>query len=190
ENHPDNAPICEWWLITISIVPIIDVVNFTFSILASGSLNIVQEESHVNALVGTLTAIFDITMMDQGESDDEQHESFESMRIPVNSIVHSPRTYGVYRDFNADVYTYVAAVDVDEDAPLPDGWVAVEIPAHDFAVYDHGGPLATIGDHWNAIATSGQVTHDYSVPSLEVYPPDFKEGHALTLWLPIVTSAT
>ncbi|RHY04476.1 hypothetical protein DYB36_014257, partial [Aphanomyces astaci] len=182
ENHPDNAPICEWWLITISIVPIIDVVNFTFSILASGSLNIVQEESHVNALVGTLTAIFDITMMDQGESDDEQHESFEcipccaplSLWEQLRSTVSltGKQAYGVYRDFNADVYTYVAAVDVDEDAALPDGWVAVEIPAQDFAVYDHGGPLATIGDHWNAITTSGQVTHDYSVPSLEVYPPD------------------
>ncbi|RHY71559.1 hypothetical protein DYB38_011610 [Aphanomyces astaci] len=113
---------------------------------------------------------------------------WEQLRSTVS--LTGKQAYGVYRDFNADVYTYVAAVDVDEDAALPDGWVAVEIPAHDFAVYDHRGPLATIGDHWNAIATSGQVTHDYSVPSMEVYPPDFKEGHALTLWLPIVTSAT
>ncbi|RLO02586.1 hypothetical protein DYB28_013818 [Aphanomyces astaci] len=113
---------------------------------------------------------------------------WEQLRSTV--LLTGKQAYGVYRDFNADVYTYVAAVDVDEGAALPDGWVAVEIPAHDFAVYDHGGPLATIGDHWNAITTSGQVTHDYRCRAWRCTPPDFKEGHALTLWLPIMTSAT
>ncbi|ETV63778.1 hypothetical protein H257_19292 [Aphanomyces astaci] len=67
---------------TFCIAPIIDVVNITFAILASRSLHIAQQESHVNALVSTLTAMLDVTIVDQGESDDEQHESFKSMRIP------------------------------------------------------------------------------------------------------------
>ncbi|RHZ05225.1 hypothetical protein DYB37_013053 [Aphanomyces astaci] len=92
ENCPDNAPICEWWLMTFCIAPIIDVVNITFAILVSRSLHIAQQESHVNALVSTLTAMLDVPIVDQGESDDEQHESFKSMRIPVDSIVHSPRS--------------------------------------------------------------------------------------------------
>ncbi|RQM19344.1 hypothetical protein B5M09_010902 [Aphanomyces astaci] len=59
ENRPDSAPICEWWLMTFCIALIIDVVNITLAILASRSLHIAQQESHINALVGTLTAMLD-----------------------------------------------------------------------------------------------------------------------------------
>ncbi|RHY19310.1 hypothetical protein DYB36_010807 [Aphanomyces astaci] len=72
---------------TFCIAPIIDVVNTTFAILASRSLHIAQQESHVNALVSTLTAMLDVAIMDQGESDDEQHESFESMLVVAREIV-------------------------------------------------------------------------------------------------------
>jgi hypothetical protein len=91
ENRPDAAPTSEWWLITFSIAPVIDAINVTFAILQSRSLLIAQQESHINALVGTLTAMFDVEIVDQVESDDDDidvvYESFESMRIPVDSIV-------------------------------------------------------------------------------------------------------
>ncbi|RHY03057.1 hypothetical protein DYB25_011238 [Aphanomyces astaci] len=88
ENRPDNAPTYEWWLVTFSIAPIIDAINVTITILQSRSLLIAQQESHINALVGTLAAMLDVAIVEQGESiDDDDDVVYESMRIPVDSIV-------------------------------------------------------------------------------------------------------
>jgi len=111
ENRPDDAPTCEWWLMTFSIAPIIDAINYTFAILQSLSLLIAQQESHINALVGTLTAMLDVAIVDHGKSDDEEddvvYESFESMRIPVDSIVahiHDQGSFAMecYNELNPD----------------------------------------------------------------------------------------
>ncbi|OQR89695.1 hypothetical protein ACHHYP_06112 [Achlya hypogyna] len=96
---------------TYSIAPAIDAINYTFAILQSRSLLMAQQESHINALVGTLTAMLDVAIVDQGESDDEEddvvYEKFETMRISVDSIVahiHDQGSFAIecYNELNPD----------------------------------------------------------------------------------------
>ncbi|OQR83235.1 hypothetical protein ACHHYP_14942 [Achlya hypogyna] len=110
-NRPNDTPTCEWWLMTFSIASIIDAINYMFAILQSRSLLMAQQESHINALVGTLTVMLDAAVVDQGESDDEEdvvvYETFESMRIQVDSIVahiHDQSSFAMecYNEQNPD----------------------------------------------------------------------------------------
>uniref|UniRef100_M4BY05 Uncharacterized protein n=1 Tax=Hyaloperonospora arabidopsidis (strain Emoy2) TaxID=559515 RepID=M4BY05_HYAAE len=91
ENCPKATPTSEWCLITFSYAPVIESINLTLAILQSRWLIIAQQESHINALVGTLTAMFDVEIVDQVDSYDDGidvvYELFGSMRIPVDSIV-------------------------------------------------------------------------------------------------------
>ena len=54
-NRPDTVPSSEWWLITFSIATVISAINVTLFILQIRYPLIAQQESHINALVGTLT---------------------------------------------------------------------------------------------------------------------------------------
>jgi hypothetical protein len=75
---------------TYAVPPVVDEINITFAKLQSRSLLVAQQAKFVNALIGTLTAMFCIEVIDSDQSDDDNGEieymSIESMQINVAGI--------------------------------------------------------------------------------------------------------
>ncbi len=90
EKHPEKLPSDMWWVITYAVAPVVDEINITFAKQQSWSLLVAQQAKFVNALIGTLTAMFCIEVINPDQSDDDDGEieymSIESMRIDVASI--------------------------------------------------------------------------------------------------------
>jgi hypothetical protein len=64
EKHPEKMPSNMWWVITYVVAPAVDEINITFAKLQSWSLLMAQQAKFVNALIGTLTAMFCIEVID------------------------------------------------------------------------------------------------------------------------------
>jgi hypothetical protein len=90
ENRLEILPTNEWWVVTYSVSPAIDLINITFTLLQRRSLLLVQQHAHIQALIGSFIAMFNIkveqpvvhiviVVMD--------YMIFESMHIDVNQIV-------------------------------------------------------------------------------------------------------
>ncbi len=77
EKHLEKLPLDMWWVIT-------------FTKLQSRSLLVAQQAEFVNALIGTLTAMFCIEVIDSDQSDDDDGEieymSIKLMWIDVAGI--------------------------------------------------------------------------------------------------------
>ncbi len=90
EKHPEKLSSDMWWVITYAVAPAVDEINITFAKLQSRSLLMAQQAEFVNALIGTLTAMFCIEVIDPDQDDDDDGEieymSIESMRIDVTGI--------------------------------------------------------------------------------------------------------
>jgi hypothetical protein len=110
ENHPEKLPTDEWWVITNAVSPAIDEINVTFAKLQSRSLLIVQQEEIVNLLIGTLTGMFGIEVVDPENIGDNEVEyvSIDSMRVDVTNIECHIRDQGSFADDCFD------RLDVDE----------------------------------------------------------------------------
>jgi hypothetical protein len=88
-----------WWVITYAVAPTVDEINITFAKLQSRSLLVAQQAEFVNVLIGTLTAMFCIEVIDPDQSDDDddgeiKYMSIESMRINVTGIQNHIRNQG------------------------------------------------------------------------------------------------
>jgi hypothetical protein len=98
EKHPEKLPSDMWWVITYAVAPVVDEINITFAKLQSRSLLVAQQAEFVNALIGTLTAMFYIEVIDPDQSKDDDGEieymSIESMRINVVGIENHIRDQG------------------------------------------------------------------------------------------------
>ncbi|KAH9534488.1 hypothetical protein CY35_17G008300 [Sphagnum magellanicum] len=98
EKHPEKLPSDMWWVITYAVAPVVDEINITFAKLQSRSLLVAQQAEFVNALIGTLTAMFCIEVIDPDQSKDDDGEieymSIESMRINVVGIENHIRDQG------------------------------------------------------------------------------------------------
>jgi hypothetical protein len=64
EKHLEKLPSDMWWVITYAVAPAVDEINITFAKLQSRSLLVAQQAEFVNALIGTLTAMFCIEVID------------------------------------------------------------------------------------------------------------------------------
>jgi hypothetical protein len=99
EKHPEKLPLDMWWVITYAVAPAVDEINITFAKLQSRSLLVAQQAKFVNALIGTLTAMFCIEVIDPDQSDDDDGEikyiSIESMWIDVAGIENHIRDQGL-----------------------------------------------------------------------------------------------
>jgi predicted transcriptional regulator YdeE len=98
--------------------------------------------------------------------------------------------YGVMDNFGGEpfMFDYVAAVSVESDMSVPEGFVLWEIPTQTYAVFDT--TLATIqetiqGIHHDWFPTSGYKRA--RGPELEQYTPDFDNlpHKPLTIWIPV-----
>jgi hypothetical protein len=98
EKHSEKLPSDMWWVITYAVVPAVDEINITFAKMQSRSLLMVQQAKFVNALIGMLTAMFCIEVIDPDQNDDDNNEieymSIESMQIDVASIENHIRDQG------------------------------------------------------------------------------------------------
>jgi hypothetical protein len=114
EKHSKKLPSDMWWVIMYVMAPAIDEINITFAKLQSRSLLVAQQAKFVNALIGTLTAMFCIEVIDPNQSDDNdgdiEYMSIESMRIDVASIENHIRDQGLNAFFDAQNATDQNAV--------------------------------------------------------------------------------
>ncbi|HJW42172.1 MAG TPA: AraC family transcriptional regulator [Rhizomicrobium sp.] len=93
------------------------------------------------------------------------------------------RTYGVCKmvDKQEGSLRYIAGVEVEGDAPLPDGFERIELAAHSYAVFRltvdgsalHPQMQAAMGKIWGELLPqSGLKT--VPAPDFELYPSDFE----------------
>ena len=90
-------------------------------------------------------------------------------------------------------FEYVAGMQTAEDAPVPEGMVKRTIPAYQYAVFEHVGALATLGETYRSI-------HEVGLPQaglkpledgldMEVYDDrvfnDFSPESILYLYVPV-----
>ncbi|CAK4609047.1 hypothetical protein LEN26_006293 [Aphanomyces euteiches] len=111
--------------------------------------------------------------------------AIEELWARMSPHLQGKPSYGVCYDFADGMYTYLVAIDVEKGQPIPDGWTSMEIPAHDFAVYEHAGHISKIAETWLTIKNDDTVTRDFSVPSIEKYPAGYSSDTSLTIWIPI-----
>ncbi len=75
--------------------------------------------------------------------------------IPREDDIHGKRepavSYGVCIPHNDGTLQYIAGFEVNQDAPVPDGMVRVQVPAQRYAVFTHTGTAAQIGASFSAI---------------------------------------
>ncbi|KAH9572370.1 hypothetical protein CY35_02G145300, partial [Sphagnum magellanicum] len=94
----EKLPSDMWWVITYAVAPVVDEINITFAKLQSQSLLVAQQAEFINALIGMLTAMFCIEVIDPNQSDDDDGEieymSIELMRINVVGIENHIRNQG------------------------------------------------------------------------------------------------
>jgi predicted transcriptional regulator YdeE len=101
-------------------------------------------------------------------------------------------TYGVCWNYKQDCgFDYLAGVEVQNAAGLPNGFTHVRIPASRYAVFAHRGHVSTLPDTIDAIWTkwlpnSGHQAADS--PSFERYTADFDpQTHqgGIEVWVPL-----
>jgi hypothetical protein len=77
-NASDKLPLNQWWVIAYAIAPAIEDINKTFVMLQSRSLLIVQQESFIQTLIGTLVMMFGIVHADDIDDIDDDGDKFET----------------------------------------------------------------------------------------------------------------
>ncbi len=100
-------------------------------------------------------------------------------------------TYGVVYNQTDNSFDYIAGVEVDPKADLPEGFAKVALKPLTYAVFPHTGHISGIRSTWASVwdkwlPESGlKVRHE---PIFEKYGPDFDgrtgEG-GLELWVPV-----
>lgn len=89
-------------------------------------------------------------------------------------------------------FTYLAAVEVEQLAGVPDGMVAVAVPANTYAVFTHAGHVSRLGDTvkqvWGRWLPGSRYRH-VPAPDFELYDgrrwdPGTGEGE-VDLWVPV-----
>jgi AraC family transcriptional regulator len=81
---------------------------------------------------------------------------FAPRMASVPGRVDANASYGACRMAPADAegpsaFEYAACVEVSSLDRVPDGMVGFAVPAATYAVFTHTGPIATIGETWDAI---------------------------------------
>ena len=114
-------------------------------------------------------------------------------RLPLPGSKHG--TLGLILPDDEEGFVYIAGVEMDDGAPVPDDLDKVEIPAQAYAVYRltvSGEALqpqmqAAIHDIWGRRLGAEGLTPTRG-PNFELYPPYFdqaKAGGTLEFWIPV-----
>lgn len=91
-----------------------------------------------------------------------------------------------------ELLTYWVAVEIEPDAPVPDGYGTWTVPAAAWAVFPSVGPVTpTIQQVWGRIYSEWFPSSGYEhadAPELEVYPGGNTEAedYMCEVWIPII----
>lgn len=103
---------------------------------------------------------------------------------PVNA-------YGVCSDFEMEqkIFTYTAGLEVSNDATIPEGMVGLQIPEHEYAVFECTLPVLekTIDYIYKTWLPKSEYKHSASL-EIEYYDKDFdpqKPESIMYLYIPI-----
>jgi predicted transcriptional regulator YdeE/DNA-binding transcriptional MerR regulator len=106
----------------------------------------------------------------------------------------SPNAYGVCitpEGLPEGEFQYIAGMEVASEGDVPAGMVLTEVPAGQYAVFEHHGALEKLGETYEYIYQSWLPSSDYKAASpldYEMYDEkfnDFREDSILYLYLPI-----
>lgn len=92
-------------------------------------------------------------------------------------------------------FTYLAGMEVKPDQEAPEGMLARDVPAAEYAVFEHVGSLATLHETYDAIYGEWMPKSGYSraeADDFELYDERFKFGQpdsVMEIWVPIVRLA-
>jgi AraC family transcriptional regulator len=106
----------------------------------------------------------------------------------VSSPLRTPDdvTYGVI--FASTPMRYVCGVVVSDEAQVPEGWVAVDLPAQSFAVFAETGGVEGLRATWPAIYQQWLPTSGYKQvagPMLERYDDRWADAGEFEIWVPV-----
>ena len=89
-------------------------------------------------------------------------------------------------------FTYLAGMEVKPDQEAPEGMISRDVPAAEYAVFEHHGSLVSLHDTYNSIYGEWMPNSGYTraeADDLELYDERFKYGAAesiMEIWVPIV----
>lgn len=96
-------------------------------------------------------------------------------------------------EMNEDTpFTYLAGLEYPIDLPIPDGMESRDVPAADYAVFEHKGALDTLSDTYDAIYSTWFPNSEYkrsTSDDLELYDERFIYGAGesiMEIWVPVV----
>ncbi len=102
-------------------------------------------------------------------------------------------TYGVCYNQTDNAFDYMAGVEIDPTADLPNAFATVDIPASNYAVFIHTGHISGIRSTWASVWDKWLPDSGLKVlpqPFFEKYGPNFNgetgEG-GLEIWVPIAS---
>jgi AraC family transcriptional regulator len=83
---------------------------------------------------------------------------------------------------------YITGVEIAADAPVPEGWIVVTVPAQRYAIFAETGGIPAIRRAFAAIFTewlprSGMKPSDG--PMIERYPEDWMTSGNFEIWIPL-----
>jgi AraC family transcriptional regulator len=122
-------------------------------------------------------------------------------RGPMDGVPHRRGTHTLGLCVDADPgateagFTYVAAVEVERIDDVPDGLIAMQVPANRYAVFTHTGHISRLPDTvkqvWGHWLPGARYTH-VPAPDFELYDqrwdPVTGEG-AIDIYVPIAAEA-
>jgi len=100
--------------------------------------------------------------------------------------------YVDFAEMNEDTpFTYLAGVEYPNDLPVPEGLESREVPAAEYAVFEHVGSLDTLNETYKAIYNNWLPDSEYrrrATDDFELYDKRFKYGledSVMEIWVPI-----
>ncbi|KAA0023440.1 GyrI-like domain-containing protein [Antrihabitans cavernicola] len=103
-------------------------------------------------------------------------------------------TYGAAANFHDDGFDYVAGVEVSSASGLPSRFRSIDIPAGNYAVFTHDGPIRQLPHTYARIRNEWMPTSGFAVvgPEFERYGTDSdgaKDSYTVEIWLPVEKSS-
>ncbi|MCB5246429.1 MAG: GyrI-like domain-containing protein [Candidatus Cloacimonetes bacterium] len=123
-------------------------------------------------------------------------DDFNKVCASIPHTVTDLTTYGVcfYGDGDdpaGDVFSYLAGVEVANADDIPAGMEAISIPAGDYAVFEHRGPLDKLPGTYQKIMAQwlpGSAYERVGTLDFELYDWRFRWGQPdslLEIWIPV-----
>ena len=123
-------------------------------------------------------------------------DDFNKVCAGIPHTVTDRTAYGIcyYEDSDtpdSEEFSYLAGVEVSSAEDIPAGMEAISIPAHEYAVFEHRGPLDSLGQTYQFIHGNwlpGSIYEKVGTLDFELYDWRFRWGQpdsVLEIWIPV-----